>query len=497
MIDRESVDQLAAQVREITAACTAEPVRAALLEVAERLDAPLRVAVAGRMKAGKSTVVNALLGRSIAPTAATECTRVVAQYEFADDEVVWVYPNHGTPYAIATTRSGGPPDDLGAPASEIDHIAVRMSSSRRRAWTLVDTPGLDSTTSGVSETTERAVLGDPASVRATSTVDALIYLMPHPGETDVAFLSDFGAVFDGTRLGAVNIVGVLSKVDLLDGAGRSDPIEEGRRLAHRKSEELAGVVDSVVPVSGLLAQTAVAGGYREHHTRAIRTLATVDPSRLGRSLRLLDRFLADDAVGLEASERRELAGILGVWGISRAVTAYSAGSTTTRAIVDHLRSLSNLDELTSAVDGRLTAGASLVRIATCVDQLESIAYRAGAAGETGPAERLQATVAEVRSRPDFHRIVEVQTLRRFDPERSRLDDELRQDVIAVLRGADAGARLGMPDGASAEELKHAAAARAMRWRGIENNARTRRSDQAVAAVLRRSYELTARRGGSA
>ena len=34
----------------------------------ERLDAPLRVAIAGKIKAGKSTLLNALLGEEIAPT---------------------------------------------------------------------------------------------------------------------------------------------------------------------------------------------------------------------------------------------------------------------------------------------------------------------------------------------------------------------------------------------------------------------------------------------
>ena len=44
---------------------------------AARLDQPLRIALAGSLKAGKSTLLNALVGQDIAPTDATECTRVV------------------------------------------------------------------------------------------------------------------------------------------------------------------------------------------------------------------------------------------------------------------------------------------------------------------------------------------------------------------------------------------------------------------------------------
>ena len=46
----------------------------------DRLAEPLRVAVAGRVKAGKSTLVNAMVGELIAPTDARECTKVVTWY---------------------------------------------------------------------------------------------------------------------------------------------------------------------------------------------------------------------------------------------------------------------------------------------------------------------------------------------------------------------------------------------------------------------------------
>jgi ribosome biogenesis GTPase A len=39
-------------------------------QIADRLGEPLRIAIAGRLKAGKSTLVNALIGRRVAPTAA-------------------------------------------------------------------------------------------------------------------------------------------------------------------------------------------------------------------------------------------------------------------------------------------------------------------------------------------------------------------------------------------------------------------------------------------
>ncbi len=45
--------------------------------IGRRLNQPIRIALAGTLKAGKSTLVNALVGEDIAPTDATEATRIV------------------------------------------------------------------------------------------------------------------------------------------------------------------------------------------------------------------------------------------------------------------------------------------------------------------------------------------------------------------------------------------------------------------------------------
>ena len=55
-------------------------VDAELAACQRRLDEPLRVALAGTLKSGKSTLLNALVGEEIAPTDATECTRVVTWF---------------------------------------------------------------------------------------------------------------------------------------------------------------------------------------------------------------------------------------------------------------------------------------------------------------------------------------------------------------------------------------------------------------------------------
>ncbi len=63
--------------------------------IGARLEQPIRIALAGTLKAGKSTLVNALVGEDIAPTDATEATRIVTWFR------------HGpTPKVTANHRGG-------------------------------------------------------------------------------------------------------------------------------------------------------------------------------------------------------------------------------------------------------------------------------------------------------------------------------------------------------------------------------------------------------
>src|SRR5690606_15825912 len=80
-----SAPTLLAQVRSLLTQATQvyqeTPAAAERLNaVLSRLDEPLRVAIAGKVKAGKSTLLNALVGEELAPTDAGECTKIVTWY---------------------------------------------------------------------------------------------------------------------------------------------------------------------------------------------------------------------------------------------------------------------------------------------------------------------------------------------------------------------------------------------------------------------------------
>src|SRR6185437_312380 len=111
---------------------------------ADRLRGPLRVAIAGKVKAGKSTLLNAMLCEELAPTDAGECTQIITWYQQAEQPRVLLHPRTGHAVSRPFQRSNGALEvDLGDyPAAEVDHLEVHWPAPRLRDLTLVDTPGI-------------------------------------------------------------------------------------------------------------------------------------------------------------------------------------------------------------------------------------------------------------------------------------------------------------------------------------------------------------------
>src|SRR3954467_15752619 len=130
-----------------------------LRQIRDRLGEPLRVAIAGRLKAGKSTLVNALIGRRVAPTAVGECTRVVTRFRYGPADRVDVVLRDGTRSSLPLGDDGMIPQRLGVAADRVAYVDVSLTSEKLPDLTVVDTPGLASTDTRASARAE-AELGE-------------------------------------------------------------------------------------------------------------------------------------------------------------------------------------------------------------------------------------------------------------------------------------------------------------------------------------------------
>ena len=102
-----------------------------LARMQRRLGEPLRVAIAGKVKAGKSTLLNALVGDLLAPTDEGECTQIVTWYQDGHTYQVLLVPHEGEPRQLRFERDAGAIDiDLGSSTpDDVERLEITWPSA--------------------------------------------------------------------------------------------------------------------------------------------------------------------------------------------------------------------------------------------------------------------------------------------------------------------------------------------------------------------------------
>ena len=469
-------------------------VAAAALEGARaRLDEPLRVAVAGMVKAGKSTLLNAVIGEEIAPTDAGECTRVVTWYR------------HGIAPRITLTTRDGAVRDLpvrrvdgrlelgldGTPAEQVARLEVAWPSASLESVTLIDTPGIASLSSDVVARSTGFLLPDDSPSEA----DAVVYLMRHLHESDLRFLDAFRDHAVGSS-STVNAIAVLSRADEI-GSGRLDAMLSAHEVAarYRRDPDLRRLVLGVVPVAGLLAQSSRT--LRETEFNALRELAQLDRAERERMLLSVDRFTRP-APGISSSPelRRAVVGRFGIFGIRIAVSLLrgTAGRSSTE-LARELRGQSGLDELLSTVESLFGARAPLLKARAALAVVGAVvAAHPDDVRTAGIAARLERIEAGAHGLRELRLIAALRTSGLGLPP----DHEREAEALLGARGDDALRRLGLPADAPREDAVERARELVARWRSrAADPRRDRAGAEACAALARTAEAQLARLGGSA
>jgi hypothetical protein len=426
--------------------------------IRERLEGPLRVAIAGRVKAGKSTLLNALVGERLAPTDAGECTRIVTWYRKGPSYAVTAHVANGSDQTLAFSRGDGSLDiELGALSErDVRWIDVRWPSSALDRVTLIDTPGLASLNDENSRRTRDFLESEG---EGSSEADAVIYLMRHLHASDVAFLDAF---MDRSVSAAspVKAVAVLSRADEI-GAGRLDAMQSAARIARRYQDDsqVRALCASVTPMAGLIAETGLT--MREDEAANLRTLAATDPAVLERMLLSTEEFLDLSASELTVELRRNLLDRLGMFGVRLSIQEMKSGHTTAAQLGPRLVEHSGLNELRRIIAEHFLPRARLLQARTAIQSLRELGVRlqsvdADAAGRLDrELEQLEASAVDFARLRAAHLVVSG-TVHFNDKERSELE--------RLLLGASPTASLGLSSGAPPDEVRNAALGAITRWR---------------------------------
>lgn len=444
---------------------------AVAVQARSSLGEPLRLAVVGRVSSGKSTLVNALVRRRIAPTSAGECTKVVTWYRFGAPDRAELHLTDGTARPVRLV-DGGLPEQLDVRAEKVDRLVVHLSSGPLRTLTLIDTPGLDTLTAQNEAATRRAILGaGDASQRAAGEADALLYLIGDAARrSDIDFLSDFHASSGGLSATALNAVGILAQADRFGGGpfDPRNPFDVARDVAAGVADTHRAELAAVVPVSGLLAETARTGRISEDLARRLADLAGEETVTL--SLRRQDPGLQD------------LFRVFGPYGVSAGRERALAGAARLKTWCESVCGIEDLERVTRS---RLVPRADLLKAIRALGVLRGLAGRSGA----DRREQALALVEEAGLDPAMHPLEELRALHAVSSQAPA--SPLCSQLTGFVDDPEPRTLLGTEATAGPDEL--VAAARRRSAAATRSAALAVSPAEATAGrVLARSYQLLAR-----
>lgn len=206
-----------------------------------RLQRPLHLVVMGEVKAGKSTLVNALVGRMVAPVDVLEATACVMEIRSGERDWAAIADRHeqrreGSPEEVAVIleRHRGDEDFF----RSVSHVEVELKTPGFEDVFLVDTPGLATLTQANEERVQRYL----------SNADVVLWVLNgvYLGQGDVA-----EQLARAAKTGRP-MIGVINKLDLAT-------VPKERVVAYVE-RELGHYLEAIFPLSAVQAWQAVQAG---------------------------------------------------------------------------------------------------------------------------------------------------------------------------------------------------------------------------------------------
>lgn len=136
----------------------ADDIQKTLKHIDESNQSAMRVAVIGELKAGKSTLINAIVGKEVAYTDVLEATAVVSEIFCGDEEQVTLHKKDGSSYEISDVSELNQmmqEYSYNKTASdELERVDIKVNQEVLKNIILVDTPGLLTITDRNEEATK-------------------------------------------------------------------------------------------------------------------------------------------------------------------------------------------------------------------------------------------------------------------------------------------------------------------------------------------------------
>lgn len=475
----------------------------------QRLQQPMRVAIVGKIKAGKSTFMNALLEEQVVETGAVETTFNVNWLLHGRERSLTIYykdknrspePTSYEKLGQLTRRSEDP--EVLAYLRSIQYIRVTYPNDILCLFDLIDTPGLESVYEDDAKNTLELLMSKEmatATQDEAANADAIIYLFSKGlSASDDKTLQEFqGDIVNQAR--PFNAIGVLTKADT-NWRAYDDPVEGVQAITKRliSTQQVRKLFYTILPVAGLLglgAKTLT----REEFTTLLQ-VATLPMERFSSMIQMERRFTSEYAdVPIPGERRKHLIKRLGQYGVSLAYKLINKqGIRGYAALKAALYEHSGLPAVRKLILSHFGNRAYLIKLSRVLNDLE-LAFIEIRSRVQGKEREVVADIAGKFQmiRQQEHAFEEIAVLGNYYENKLAFSRHEGEDLLQVTGeyGLAYHERLGMPKDATLPELLWMAQTRLTYWKekmlDCSFDRDTRRAAQVIAQSYNRlAYELS-------
>ncbi|MGN1432436.1 MAG: dynamin family protein [Ruminococcus sp.] len=475
-------------------------------EMLNRLDKPLRVAVVGVMKAGKSTFMNALMGSDILDTGTLETTYTVCWFRYADKPSLTICFRDGStkdaPFEDLQKWSVRAAAQENERLNDVKYVIVYYPSEVLRKMEFIDTPGLNSVYGTDAENTLDflSIKSSEDTISEASEADAIIYAFSRSAQGfDKGILDSFHSG-SSNNSSPINSVGILTKADITGGDiyGSQTPVETAKAVTSTimKEPDMKKNLFSVLPVCA----KTVEGYFKlsDADWSALEKIAEKDLQSLIDCLYDANMFAicTDEEYMIFGSveSRTRLMQVLDKYGILEVSKQLALGKTR-EEIGDILQEKCGVQPVRSILQSHFGNRTFLIKSQYIFNYLHSITSAIKKKSRYGSdiyniCEHISENLDDLMSsHQTFNELKILQMY--YNEQLSFENEEEKEDFLRITGeyGRSAEDRLGMEKGSTISQLKEKAKEKVDLWH--LNSSRCMQSGNYVTAatIISRSYEM--------
>lgn len=507
--------QLLNQSARLCKTCSTEGITVlenAIMQMQKRLNEPLRVAVVGIMKAGKSTFLNSLIGADILYTGELETTYTVCWFRYGVKPGIVVHLKNSSQtiqapmedlekWSVRASESSNPL------LNQVEYIEIMYPSDVLKTIEFIDTPGLNSPHKADSQNSidflslYSADYASDVTIREAGKADAIIYAFSRAisAEDKDALNAFYGG--EGASASPINSIGILTKVD---GTGIwslrdiETPVEKGSIITNAmmgKDEILKRVLYTVLPVCAKPCAGIMGLGFDDWET--LRRCAELDDRTLQRVLYFAERFASNEdeisnRIGT-CEQRKRIMTALGQYGIFEAVRLLKTGMSADK-IQEKMQDICGLDKIRKLTEAHFGNRSFLIKSQYVLNYLRSVILQLRSVDDQD--RQLLSVCSQISTNIDSlstsaQVMRELEALKMYYTDMLKFEsEEEKEDFLRIMgeKGRSVEDRLGVFEPKTVAELAEISLRKSKEWTTKANGFLLSRNYKDAAMIATRACE---------